>query len=141
MLLTYTIDDKHIIELAAEELSHVADKLYNDQGASLYDAIILTSKDNDIATRFLYDAINSFAARTFDICYRTSDGFNFYVPDLDVTMQPLIEEEITRYLSLYVAASFLSLRGVPDAKEYTERTQASANKAVTLLKSRKLPQE
>ena len=138
-MLSYTINKAHIAELAAEELSHVADKAYTEQGISLYDGVILTSKDDNLVDRFLEDAVNALAGRAFDICYRTTDGLNFDVPDFDETMEGAVFSEITRYLSLYIVASFAAQRSIPDYKEYSERAKAAQDKAIILLKSRKLP--
>lgn len=140
MYLIYSINKARIKELAAEELSHIADKTYTEQGASLYDSIILTAKDDDLVVRYIDDAVSNFAVRTFDIYVNTVDGMAFFVPDFDVTMQGTVEKELERYLALFVVASFLTLRNVADAKEFAERTNSAANKAVTLLKSRKLPE-
>lgn len=65
----------------------------------------------------------------------------FYVPDFDVTMTDMAFAEISRYIALEVVAAFLQQRSAALVPEYTARSQAALAKAITLLKSRKAPDE
>lgn len=145
----YTIDKADLRSRIDQEVSHVADEAYGDNGASLYDSVILTDKDKEEVDRFIDTAISAFVSREFDICkyfYQTDSStlaseemLEFYVPDLDETMIPTINEEISKYVTLFVCSCIFQTRRPSVVPQYTERTQSSMNRAVTLLKSRKSP--
>ncbi len=153
--MDYTIDKDSLYALVDEEVSKVANDAYSDTGESLYDSIVLTQKDRSTVERFMDDAANQLAKRAFDICkYRpemqTPQGgdtpvatgrmkLDFYVPDFDSTMQDAVTTEIGRYIVLYVCASLFQQRRASLVEEYSARAQAAADKAVSLLKSRKDP--
>lgn len=141
----YTIDKTLLRALIDEEVSHVADDAYGENGLSLYDSIILTEKDDETVMRLLDDAVRGFVTRTYDICkFAPDDGqgnkrLYFYVPDFDVTMEDSVVSEINHYVVFAVCASLFRSRRAQSVQEYTERAEASVNKAVSLLKSRKSP--
>ncbi len=147
----YTIDKADLGSRIDEEVSNVADEAYSDNGASLYDSIILTEKDSEEVDRFIDTAVSSFVTRAFDICkyyyqtesssLQTNEKLEFYVPDLDETMEPAIIEEISKYITLFVCTCVFQTRRPSVVPQYTERTQAAMNRAITLLKSRKSPIE
>lgn len=147
----YTIDKADLGSRIDEEVSNVADEAYSDNGASLYDSIILTEKDSEEVDRFIDTAVSSFVTRAFDICkyyyqtesssLQTNEKLEFYVPDLDETMEPAIIEEISKYITLFVCTCVFQTRRPSVVPQYTERTQAAMNRAIALLKSRKSPIE
>ena len=146
-MITYEIDRATLKENIAEEVSKAADEAYGDQGASLYDSVVLTSKDETEVGRMLEDAIRAFSARTFDVCRRASittngtatDNLLFYLPDFDTAFENEAKEEISRFLVLHTCAQIFRQRRAEKLTEYAERAQASLDRAVALLKSRKSP--
>lgn len=141
--MRFDIDKPVVLALVTEEVSRVADESYSDSGESLYDSVILTSRDADTVERFLTDAFQELARRTFDICERFSLGeeswIDFYVPDFDEDYKDAVENELERHLALQVCVSVFKSRRASAVPEYTERAAKAADKAVTLLKSRKTP--
>jgi len=144
----YTINRTNLRDRMDEEISIVANDAYSDSGMSLYDSIVLTEKDREMVARFIDDAINAFVTRTFDICkyyYTTETGgqtteqLQFYIPDFDETMENATKDEITKFLVLFACTSLFQSRRPSVVPEFTDRTQAALNKAVTFLKSRKSP--
>lgn len=150
----YIIDKESLYDRIDEEVSRVADEAYADSGDSLYDSIVLTSRDRNLVGRHIDDAVTALVRRAFDIVKYAPeiemDANNeihptgrmqlyFYVPDLDETMEGAIKEEISRYIALYAAASIFESRHISVVPQYTERIKASMDRAVTLLKSRKHP--
>lgn len=152
----YVIDKTDLWNRTYEEVSRVADEAYGEDGTPLYDSIILTERDREMVSRFIDDAASLMVRRCFDICKyspeTTTDENNqtqltgrmrllFHVPDLDTSMEPSIQEEISRYLALYAATSIFQSRRAAVVPQYTERVQAAMDRAVVLLKSRKAPNE
>jgi len=148
-MLYYTINRTSLRDRIEEEVSHVANDAYADNGQSLYDSIIVTEKDEEMVGRFIDDAINAFVNRTFDICkyaYITDtlgsqpvEHLEFYVPDFDETMEDAMKEEVTKFIVLFVCVSLFQTRRPMVVPQFTERMQAALTKAVSLLKSRKSP--
>ena len=63
----------------------------------------------------------------------------FYVPDFDDTMEDAVKRELDRYVAMYVSGNIFQQRRAALVPEYTTRTQAALDNAVTMLKSRKYP--
>lgn len=146
--MTYEIDKSMLYGLVDAEVSRVADEAYSDDGTSLYDSVVLTSRDKGLVEGFIDDAISLFVNRTFDICkYKepaqgsSNHSLEFDVPDFDATMEAPAKDELSRYISLYAANRVFQQRRAIVVPQYTERAQAAMDKAVTYLKSRKAPNE
>lgn len=135
--MDYTIATSTIKELVNEEVSHVADAAYSDDGTSLYDSIVLTEKDDNLVDRFINDAVRLLARATYDICKFASGKLVFDVPDFDATTQATyVADAINRYIAMYVAAGFFQQRRPSVVPEYTNRVQDAMNEAITLLRKR-----
>lgn len=151
--MEYTIDKESLYALVDEEVSKVADDAYSEGGQSLYDSIVLTQKDKTTVERFMDDAADQLASRAFDICkYQVEVAVEnneptgrkqlyFYAPDFDSSMEDAVKDELGRYIVLFVCASLFQQRRASLVESYAARAQAAADKAVTLLKSRKDPLE
>lgn len=141
--MRFNIDKHTVLALVTEEVSRVADESFAENGESLYDSVILTSKDADTIERFFADACHELIRRTFDICesFSLTDDFwiNYYIPDFDETNSEVTREELERYLSLQICASLFKSRRALAVPEYSERAAKAMDTAVTLLKSRKTP--
>lgn len=154
-MLYYTIDKTALLESVEEEVSHAADAAYGENGASLYDSVVITEKDRDNVLRFIDDAVSLLVRRAFDICKYSPESYQdeygefqlsgrmrlaLYVPDFDETMWDATETEISRYIVLYAAGALFQGRKADLVPEYTRRAQEAQDKAVILLKSRKYPE-
>lgn len=143
--MEYTIDLTVLKALVDEEVAKVADGAYSDSGESLFDSVVLTSRDDALVARAIEDAVHAFVARAFDICkYITRDESEddrliFHVPDFDDTMEGAALSEITHYVVFAATAAILVSRRAQAVPEYNDRAQAALTKAITLLKSRKDP--
>ncbi len=152
--MEYIIDRDSLFPLIDEEVSRVANEAYSEDGASLYDGIIITSADRRTIGRLEDDAINSLIKRTSDICrpvpgvFRETEGttliqvlprLSFDVPDFDEGLNDVTVEEITRYIVLNVCAAWFQSRYPGKVEEFAGRGQVAMDKAVTLLKTIKAP--
>ena len=127
------------------EVSLAADEAYSDEGTALYDSVVLTEKDKETVAGYIEDALNAFITRTRDICRKVVDddeeSLEFFVPDIDAASEPLVKEEISKYVTAYTAAEIFQTRRPALVPAYTERTKYAMDRAVTLLKTRKNPDE
>ena len=133
-----------ILPLVKEEVSRVAASAYDDGGNSLYDAIIIKSRDEATVERMYKDALSALMRRTADIMdyERDDEGedvISYKVLDIDPDTLPVVADEITRYMSLNIVGAWLQERYVPASQGYVERGQLSLDKAVHLLKTRRAP--
>ena len=152
----YIIDKAGLLESVEEEVSHIADSAYGEDGSSLYDSIVITEKDRQNVLRFIDDAVTDFVRkRAFDICkyspetYQDEAGewqlsgrmrLQFYVPDFDETMWDATKAALDRYIVLYAVGSLCQSRRADLVPEYAKRTQEAQDNAIILLKSRKYPE-
>lgn len=142
--MEYTIDLTVLKALVDEEVAKVADAAYAESGESLFDSVVLTSRDDALVDGAIGDAVRVFVSRVDDICrYTTPSSGNerllFHVPDFDGTKEDAALSEVTHYIVFASVASILQSRRVQSVPEYDTRAQAALTKAVTLLKSRKDP--
>ncbi len=129
-----------MLESIKEEVSHVADEAYSEDGTPLYDSVMVTSRDKSKLEGFIDDAIRLFVRKEFDICkYNNIDRLEFHVPDFDDTMTAAVNSELNRYIVMYACTSLFQQRRVAVVQEYSVRAQSAMDKAVSLLKSRKHP--
>jgi len=135
--MEYTIDKTLLEPRIEEEVSRVADEAYSETG-SLYDSIVLTEKDDSLVSRFIDEAVNGLAGRLFDICKKGTGKLVFFVPDFDPTMEDTAKDEITNYIVYSVCVAIFKSRRAEAVPEYEGLALGALNKAITLLKSRKV---
>ena len=135
--MDYTIDNTILEPRVKEEVSRVADEAYSETG-SLYDSIVLTEKDDSLVSRFIAEAVNGLAGRLFDICKKGTGKLVFNVPDFDSTMEDAAKDEITNYIVYSVCVAIFKSRRPQVVPEYEGLALGALNKAISLLKSRKL---
>ena len=113
----YVIDKPALLESIKEEVSHVADAAYAEDGTSLYDSVMVTMRDKRKLQGFIDDAVSQFVRREFDITkydpevhYYTDELGNettqvayvtprliLHVPDFDSSMEETANAELDRY--------------------------------------------
>lgn len=159
----YTIYNDELYTPISREVSRAADEAYSDSGQSLYDSVVLTSRDYSTVDKCIDDAVSALVSRAFDICKYSPETkeveaegdeegetetvltgrmrLHFYVPDMDPSMEDAAKAEISRYIALFVCSKVFATRRPALAQPYLDDAQAALNKAITILKSRKAPQE
>ena len=141
--MRFNINKPAVMALVTEEVSRVADDSYSESGDSLYDSVILTSRDEAAVGRFFSDAFTRLTRRLFDVREADSPGddcwIDLYVPDFDESYKDAVEEELARYLSLDICVALFQSRRASAVPEYTSRAATAMDNAVTLIKSRKTP--
>lgn len=138
--MTYTIDiNTTLYPLIDEEVSHVADQAYSESGVSLYDSVVLTSKDAGLVDRFIDDAVSQLIKRESDIAALSNGTLTFSVPDLDSSQEAAISAEITRYISMYASAGIFQQRRAELVPEYTRRTTEALDNIRAMLRKRTAP--
>ena len=135
--MEYTITKPTLKSKIAEVVSLVADAAYSETG-SLYDSIVLTEKDDSLVSRFIDEAVNGLAGRLFDICKKGTGKLVFYVPDFDSTMEGSAKDEISNYIVYSVCVAIFKSRRAEVVPEYEGLALGALNKAISLLKSRKI---
>lgn len=144
-----------------EEVSRLADTAYSEGGDSLYDSIVLLSRDRQRVSAFIEQAVSELVNRAHDICkyspevHYQPDGngqptenisyiderLHFYVPDLDTSSETAIDQELTNYIVQYTTTEIVKERMPSVAPLYAERAAKALTKAISMLKTRKAPNE
>lgn len=137
---TYTIDREKILESVKQEVSRVAASAYADDGTSLYDAIIITSRDADTIAGLIDDAETAVVVRMSDIASIQSDQFSFNVPDKRTHDIKTIGAVIDRFIEMNVCSAWMIQKYKLKAEEYGARSTDALNKIERLLYE-KLPPE
>lgn len=152
--MDYEINYIELGNLIGEEVSHIANEAYDQDGNSLYDGIRIISADTATVNRLMRDAITALVKRTEDICTPFPEGtetdefgretktlprLEFDVPDFDFFFEDAVNDEITRYITLNAIAVWCQSRYPAKVEEYANRGQAAMDKAVGLLKAIKAP--
>lgn len=143
--MEYTIVNTDIYNLVDEEISRVANSAYADDGTPLYDGIVLHSKDKDEIARLQADSINTIVRVLYDlVTIKPSDAagnpvLSFYVPDIDVTTEPIIAEELNRFVVMTICYRWLRSHAADKAEDYSTRANDAISKASAMLHTRKAP--
>ncbi len=162
------IDRDKAIEGAEREISRIADGAYDDEGNSLYDGIIVTSRDAATIEGMFSDALSALVKRLSDVISypdgtdaeetgessgedtagtaaeedAANDGvitLSLDLPDFDENHQGMVEAETGRFISMNIVAAWCQERYSKKVEEYAQRGQVAMDKAVALLKTRKKP--
>lgn len=75
--MTYELNRDDILNEAKRHISRVAATAYNEQGVSLYDAIVPKSRDEEVLDGMLDEAVRALLAATSDVSSHT--GRKFYI--------------------------------------------------------------
>ena len=146
-MMYYDIDKPALYALVDEEVSQVADAAYGENGASLYDTVVLTEKDADTVDRLIDDGIGQFVRTSSDIASlgphgtgsSAVDAIVLDVPDFASSQEEAAQAQITRFIVLYVCAAIFQQRRAALVPEYTNRAQAAMDNAVAMLRKRTTP--
>ena len=128
------------------EISRHASFLRFQDGGSAYDSVYVHTNDKPTIDGFVADAFRAIVSR-FDgeSKYSVEDGshkLSFYLPDFDNEIFSVVNDEIRRYVVLTTTASWLVYRSFAEyAKIVSVEAEASMNRLVALLRTRKFPIE
>ena len=138
--MTYT-NASNVLGEVQREVSLAADNAFADNGTSLYDSIVLSSKDDEWVKHLINDSLARLAARTPDICTwnTTNNNLTFNVPDLPAGMEPIIDDAITRYATLYACMCVFNARYPVLSKDYADRCQSAMDNVVNMVRQRIFP--
>ena len=144
--LTFEFGISEIMDRIDGEISRHAAFLRFQDGGSAYDTIYVHTNDKPTVEGFVSDAFRSIVTRfEGESRYGTPEGshrLSFYLPDFDNEIFNVAEDEIRRYVVLSTTASWLVYRSFAEyAKIVSVESEASMNRLVSLLRTRKFPIE
>ncbi len=144
--LTFEFGISEIMDRIDGEISRHAAFLRFQDGGSAYDALKVHTNDEPTISGFISDSFRAVQARFAGECgywqHRDKHILGFYLPDFDDETADVAKDEIRRYVVLSTTASWLVYRSFAEyAKIVSVETEASMNRLVTLLRTRKFPIE
>jgi hypothetical protein len=147
----YTINNTALRALVEEEVSHIADAAYGEDGTPLYDSVAITSKDWDAVDGYLEDAAGLLVRRNDDIARHaplvvtadevttTTPRILFNVPDMASSQEPFVQAECDRYMAVYAACALMQSRRPTVVPELTSRIQNALDDVKSMLRKREDP--
>lgn len=147
MTVLYNIYSSIILDRAKRDIARAAASAHAENGDSLYDALVNTSRDEEVLEAMLVDAIHGLVTTTADISSLNVDdedlsyeSIQFEVPDFNDTYEVALNNAIDAALANSVTASWFIEHKYQDmATVYADKTKASIDKVVRLLYTRKKP--
>lgn len=139
------IDVDELYGQVEREISMAADEAYGDNGMSLYDAVVLTSKDKETVEGYIQDALAIVMRRLYDIAsFTEAAGANdaslgISADDLPDGLSAVIEQEVKRFFVQHAAAEICAARRAILAPQYREREKEALSNIETLVRTRKMP--
>ena len=134
----------------AETSRHAAFLRYQD-GGSAYDSLKIHTNDEPTIAGYITDAFRTILSRfAGEGRYDMGEGegrqanhlLDFYLPDFDDNVYEAASFEISRYVVLSSTARWLMNRSFGEyAKMAAEDSEASMNRLIGLLRTRKFPLE
>lgn len=137
--MTYSINKETLYDLVDSEVSQAADEAYGDNGVSLYDAVVLTSKDEDMVKGYIDDAIALLLRQLYDLASISSSTLTITAPDMPSANEAEIQSEIGRYIVMRAAADVFQTRRAALVPQYTTRAQEALDNIIALARTRNAP--
>ena len=135
---TYYINKKKILPVIEREISRVAASAFGEDGTPLFDAIKLTSRDEDVVSEMIDDAATAMLTRLSDIATYTSGLFEFDIPEERTHDITTIGKVVDRFIVMNVCSAWMIQKHPTKAEEYGARSTDALNKVEKLLHE-KLP--
>lgn len=135
---TYYINKKKILPVIEREISRVAASAFGEDGTPLFDAIKLTSRDEDVVSEMIDDAATAMLTRLSDIATYTSGLFEFDIPEERTHDITTIGKVVDRFIVMNVCSAWMIQKHPAKAEEYGARSTDALNKIERLLHE-KLP--
>lgn len=142
-MVVITINRDNVLERVREEVSRVAASAYDGEGQSLYDAIMVYSRDEDALKRLFSDALSHFMERTRDILTKhtsvsaTEHQLEYYLPDFNDTLMGMVITDVVRFMVQHITAQWLIEKQYKRAEEYVAHANAVLDETIEHLKIRK----
>lgn len=137
--MDYGFNTETLKQSAIKEISRFAAGAYGEDGTSLFDAMKVTSRDEETLAEYIEDGISAICVRLFDVATKGDNSIQFNVPDYDASLDDEIQKELDRYLKYNACALWLTDKNSAESERYAKRAVASLDKAHLMLKSRKAP--
>lgn len=137
--ITYTINKSTLYGLVDAEVSLAADEAYADDGTSLYDSVVLTTKDKSLVEQRMDDAVEALVRKCADICKHGTGTIVFDLPDAPSANSTATTAAISRYIVLSVITSIFQSRRVSLVPQYEEKTKAALDDVISLVRTRTAP--
>ena len=148
MNVSFGYGAEEIMSLIDAETSRHAAFLRYEDGGSAYDNLKIHTKDEPTIKDFIADAFRTIISRfSGESRYEMSKNgsapdhvISFFLPDFDQNLYEPSEYEIKRYVTLSSTARWLMARSFGEyAKMVAEDSEASMNRIVGMLRTRKFP--
>lgn len=144
--VTFRYGNAELNEGIDGEISRHASFLRFQDGGPAYDTVVVHTNDRPTIDGLAADAFRAVLSRfNGEGKYETdADGhrLSFYLPDFDTELTSPTKDEILRYVVLSVAADWLVRRSFGEyAKIVSVEAEASMNRLVSFLRTRKFPIE
>ena len=138
--ITYTLNTSSaILPIIEQEVSRAADDAFAEDGASLYDAIVLTSKDGDVINNLVEDGVSLMMRKMADVATRNSNTVTLNVTDHQSGLESELNKAITRFLAMYACNGIFQQKRAALVPEYTRRTQEALDNVVEFIRTRNKP--
>ena len=135
---SYYINKNRILPLIEREISRVAAAAFGEDGTPLYDAIVNTSRDEDVLKEMIDDAASALLTRLSDIAVYSSGLFEFDIPEERTHDITTVGGVIDRFVVMNVCSAWFIQKYPAKAEEYGARSTDAMNKVERLL-TEKLP--
>ena len=138
--MDYVIDKAQLLADIKKEVSHEAVRKFSDEGASLYDAIYPTSRDEETLIDIINDTLTTLCVQLrFARPLKTVDRISFNLPDFSMEMADEAISALSRYIVLESCREWFSRVDTDLAKQYSSKRDSAYSNIVNILYSRTKP--
>ena len=138
--MDYTVDKSNIKDRVEELIARIAASQYSDDGVSLYDSIVNSSADDGIIDGYIDEAVGGIIARLASICkVEENNKLIFNVPEMVEANKGRAQSILDQYIFHYAINRWCDDKVPTLAKKYFDLAADDLNKAVILIKTRKIP--
>ena len=130
---SYYINKNKILPQIEKEVSRVAASAFAEDGAPLYDAIVIKSRDTDTVKDMIEDAATAMLTRLADIATYSSGLFEFDIPEERTHDVTTIGKVVDKFIVMNVCSAWMIQKYPLKAEEYGARSTDALNKVERLL--------
>lgn len=134
--MEYIVSTTALYSAIEKEISRAAATMYSDDGVSLFDALKVTSRDEDTIEEYIEDSKDAILATMSDIAIGLGGVISFDVPDFDVSSKEEVAHLLDRFIIFNTCNQWFKEKGSDRAEMYLQRAEAAITRANILLKTR-----
>lgn len=128
-----------ILPFIQEQISKIAADAYQEGGQSMYDAIVMHTRDVNELNKMISSTVITLVAAFGELVSIDGNFLDFRLPDWDDTKTNMASTQATRFVTFDVTKKWLVLKFPSRMDEYDKKAQEAFDNLRSMIYTRKTP--